>query len=103
MKNKARNIVFIIGTLLFSAMIYRYAKRDHALIKERYRPNVQVTSAAPVYRKANLKSPVLDTLSTGTRIKTGKQNGAFYQIIFVEDNKTVRGGYIQNVNLRKTE
>lgn len=95
MKNKTRNIILIIGTLLFSFLLYRSAKQDYDNIKIRFKPNVIVLSTTPIFKKANLKSKITDSILAGTQIKVGKKKGYFYHILYIEKNNAANGKYIQ--------
>jgi hypothetical protein len=95
MKNKIRNIIFSIGTLLFSYLIYLHGIQDQRQIREKYSLNMKVISTTPIYKKADINSKIIDTLIAGTRLRVGKLNGGFYQIIFSEENNNrVKRGYI---------
>ncbi|MET3036889.1 hypothetical protein ABXT08_12340 [Chryseobacterium sp. NRRL B-14859] len=101
MKNKTRTIIFLLGTLLFTYQVYISAKKDYADIKFRFKPDHLVLFSTPVYKKASVKSQIIDSLSPGTPIKAGKKIGEFFPILYIEENTSLKGNFIHQDALQK--
>lgn len=103
MRNKRQIIFLIIGTLLFSFMIYSLASRDHSIKKARFATNARVIKAAMIYEAADKNSKIVDSLPQDTNITVGRERSNFYRLIKVEGDSNVKEGFLHKEVVIKKE
>lgn len=94
MRNKRQFIFLIIGTLLFSFMIYALASKDHSIKKARFATNAKITKAAKVYERADRSSKIIDSLPQEANVTVGREYSNFYRLIKVEGDSKLKEGFL---------
>ncbi|GEM_PF-3621301 len=102
MKNR-KKIFFIIGTIIFSILIFTIARQEH-FIKTRVLTYQAVTlNDSKIYNSSSLKSKVIGTIPSNSKIKVAKVANGYYRILEKEGVKPNVETYILENSIKKTD
>lgn len=101
MRNKRQIIFLVIGTFVFSFIIYGLASSDHKRKQARLAPNAQVLKNTKVYESPDLKSRVIDSLQEGVEVTIGGERSNFYRLI--KANSSLKEGFVLKETVTETK
>ncbi|WP_410220779.1 SH3 domain-containing protein [Pedobacter sp.] len=103
MQNKRQIIFLIVGTFVFSFIIYGLASSDHKTKQARLAPNAQILKNTKVYESPDLTSRVIDSLQQGIEVTIGEERSNFYRLIKVKGGAGLKEGFLLKEAVTETK
>lgn len=102
MKNRQK-IFFIVGTIIFSIIIFTIARQEHFIKTKVLMHNAVTVNDSKIYKSSSHKSEVIGTIPRDSKIKVRKVTNGFYKILEQEGVKPTSESYIQEKSIVKQD
>lgn len=102
MKNRQK-IFFIIGTIIFSILIFTLARQEHFIKTKELTYNAVTVNDSKVYNTSSLRSKVIGTIPGNSKIKVAKVANGYYRILEKDGVKPNIETYILENSIKKTD
>ena len=102
MKNRQK-IFFIVGTIIFSILIFTIARQEHFSKTRVLVHNAVTISDSKIYESSSSRSKVIGAIPRDSKIKIRKVANGFYKILEKEGLKTTTESYILENSIVKQD
>jgi len=102
MKNRQK-IFFIIGTIIFSILIFTIARQEHFSKTKVLVHNAVTVTDSNIYERSSSRSKVIGSIPRNSKIKVRKVANGFYKILEKEGVKPSNESYIMENTIVKQD